>query len=90
MYCSALWKQKIESYTKISLMLQRKYHKTELVHSSECVIQSTINCNEHFVTDDLIHGQVICNSVHKVYQLYNYKVFSSNSSTGHGIFLVLC
>lgn len=28
-------------------------------------IQSTINCNEHFVTDDPIHGQVICNSVHK-------------------------
>ena len=28
-------------------------------------IQSKINCNEHFVTDDPIHGQVICNSVHK-------------------------
>ena len=64
MYCSALWKQK---------KLYKKSHwcsKGNITKQSWCIvlsvfIQSTINCNEHFVTDDPIHGQVICNSVHK-------------------------
>lgn len=53
--------------------LYKKSHwcsKGNITKQSWCMvlsvfIQSTINCYEHFVTDDPIHGQVICNSVHK-------------------------
>ena len=53
--------------------LYKKSHwcsKGNITKQSWCIvlsvfIQSTINCNENFVTDDPIYGQVICNSVHK-------------------------